>query len=478
MKGLGEAESAELTACLRGTVNTMTTQHILIVDDEPDILNSVRDILEDEGFSVATAENAQQAREQRRAHEPDLVLLDIWMPGEDGISLLKSWKDKEDISFPVVMMSGHGTVETAVEATRLGAFDFIEKPLSLAKLLRVTHQALNAYKAEMAETATAGSTPLPLLEPVGDSQAMQEVREACQRAAQHSTWLLFLGEAGAGKTFTARYVHALSARAEHPFVEVSPGVLQDQSFAEELLGREGASTGGLLDQTGKGTLYFNEIADLDLSAQGVLLAVVEQKLYSHVGGTRQLPLEARIMASTQYDLSERINKGLFREDLYYHLNVLPIQVPALREHAEDIPALLNFYVDYFNNRDGLPYRHFTVAAQNYLRYFSWPGNIRQLRNLVQSLLVMGEGPEISQEEVEEALVRDRVAQAQMTAGLPREVMELPLREAREVFEREYLLRQLELCKGNVSRLAERVGMERTHLYRKMRALGISPKKNS
>ncbi len=452
----------------------MTANHILVVDDEPEIRSSVKDILEDEGFTVALAENAQEARQQREERTPDLVLLDIWMPGEDGVSLLKEWKEQNTLDFPVVMMSGHGTVETAVEATRLGAFDFIEKPLSLAKLLRVTNQALQAARNEPPQAGAPGAGQIPLLEPVGSSQVMSDLREACQRAAQHNTWVFFVGEPGSGKTFAARYVHALSPNADQPFIEVSSGTLDEQTAAEELLGREGGA--GLLEKAGKGTLYFNEIADLDLGAQAVLLSVLEQKSFARVGSDKRQPLQARIMASSRYDLVERVRDGLFREDLYYHLNVLSLQVPPLREHPEDIPELLSFYVDYFNTQEGLPYRHFTVAAQNYLRYFSWPGNIRQLRNLVQSLLVLGDESEVSQEEVEEALVRDRVAQARMTAGLPREVMELPLREAREVFEREYLCRQLELCKGNVSRLAERVGMERTHLYRKMRALGISPRK--
>ena len=455
----------------------MTANHILVVDDEPEIRSSVRDILEDEGFTVAVAENATEARQQRQDKTPDLVLLDIWMPGEDGVSLLKEWKEQDSLSFPVVMMSGHGTVETAVEATRLGAFDFIEKPLSLAKLLRVTNQALQSARNDASQPGTVGSSQIPLLEPVGTSQAVQELKEACERAAQHNTWVFFVGEPGSGKTFAARYVHALSADADQPFVEVSAGTLDEQNAAEELLGKEGGAS-GLLEKAGRGTLYFNEIGDMELGVQGILLSVLEQKSYSRAGGSQRYPLQARVMASSRYDLVERVKEGLFREDLYYHLNVLSLQVPALRDHAEDIPELLTFYVDYFNTQEGLPYRHFTLAAQNYLRYFSWPGNIRQLRNLVQSLLVLGDESEVGQSEVEEALVRDRVAQAKMTAGLPREVMELPLREAREVFEREYLCRQLELCKGNVSRLAERVGMERTHLYRKMRALGISPKKNS
>lgn len=455
----------------------MTAKHILVVDDEPEIRSSVRDILEDEGFVVSVAESAAEARSRREARVPDLVFLDIWMPGEDGVSLLKDWKEAEGLSFPVVMMSGHGTVETAVEATRLGAFDFIEKPLSLAKLLRVASQALAMDQGE-AGTSQALPTSIPLVEPVGESQVIRLLRDECQRAAQHSTHVMLLGEQGAGKTFVARYIHALGPRSSHPFVEVSASTLSEGGMMEELLGQDSGNRAGLLEQAGQGTIFLREIGDLDAVAQTTLLAVLEQGGYSRVGSSKRLKMEARVVVSTQYDLLERGRDGLFREDLFYNLNVLPIQIKPLREHAEDVPDLLKFFVDYFNAQENLPYRHFTLAAQNYLRYYSWPGNVRQVRNMVQRLLILGEDAEISQTEVEEVLVRDRVAQAEMTAGLPQEVMELPLRDAREIFEREYLSRQLEFCKGNVSRLAERVGMERTHLYRKMRALGISPKKSN
>ncbi len=456
----------------------MTAQHILVVDDEPGICSSVKDILEDEGFDVSVAESASEARRLGEEKQPDLVFLDIWMPGEDGISLLKEWKEGRQANFPVVMMSGHGTVETAVEATRLGAFDFIEKPLSLAKLLRVTKQALDAARQrQTAANAPVAAEPVQLLEPVGESEYTRRLKEEYRRAAEHGAPVLLLGAPGVGKSYGARYIHALSERAREPFVEVSCSSLADQGFADELLGNPARGKAGVLEQAAGGTLYFNEIADLDDAAQKLLLGVLEKKEYVRAGSQEKAPITARLMASSQYDLNERIEEGLFRNDLYYHLNVLPIYIKPLNEHPEDVPDALKYYVDYFVSRENLPYRHFTVAAQNYLRYYSWPGNFRQLRNMVQRLLILGGGSEISQAEVEEALVRDRVAQAELTAGLPREVMELPLREAREIFEREYLVRQLEFCKGNVSRLAERVGMERTHLYRKMRALGISPKKN-
>lgn len=456
----------------------MPAQRILVVDDEPEIRSSVRDILEDEGFEVSLAENATEARAKHELEQPDLVLLDIWMPGEDGVSLLKDWKENDGLSCPVIMMSGHGTVETAVEATRLGAFDFIEKPLSLAKLLRAANRALESSATVQVAAAPRESTE-KVSRPVGSSQLMQQLVEQCDRAAQHDTWVFLIGESGTGKTHCARYIHSHSARAGAPFVEVSCSLLSEGAVEEELFGCVGESQRqGYFQQARGGTLYLNEVADLDLQAQSVLLAALEKKAFTPAGGSASEPLSLRLMTSTQYSLERRVKDGLFRDDLYYHLNVLPLQLPSLRDHAEDIPELLKHFVDVFNAEENLPYRHFSLAAQNYLRYYSWPGNIRQIRNLVQRLLILGEGPEIDQAEVEEALVRDRVAQAQLTAGLPQEVMELPLREAREIFEREYLCRQLELCKGNVSRLADRVGMERTHLYRKMRALGISPRKSS
>lgn len=452
----------------------MATQRILVVDDEPEIRNSVRDILEDEGFQVALAENTNEARSLVASQSPDLVLLDIWMPGEDGVSLLKEWSDGAGLPCPVIMMSGHGTVETAVEATRLGAFDFIEKPLSLAKLLRASNRALDAVgRNKTTETAAGASPSIPV--PVGSSAEIVRLREQYEKAAQHDSLVFLMGESGTGKTHAAKYIHSQSSRAKAPFVEVACSSL-GEDLEDELFGNVSGEVEGYFQQARGGTLYLSEVADLDLSSQAALLAALEQKTFSPVGGSPE-PLTFRLMVSTQHDISRRVKEGLFREDLFYHLNVLLLRLPALREHAEDVPALLQYFVDAFNAEESLPFRHFSLGAQNYLRYYSWPGNIRQLRNLVQRLLILGEGPEIDQAEVEEALVRDRVAQAQLTAGLPQEVMELPLREAREIFEREYLSRQLELCQGNVSRLADRVGMERTHLYRKMRALGISPRKN-
>ncbi len=450
----------------------MMPQHILVVDDEPEIRKTVSEILEDEGFTVSHAENAADARAKSAERTPDLVFLDIWMPDEDGVSLLKDWKQSGDSQFPVVMMSGHGTVETAVEATRIGAFDFIEKPLSLAKLLRVTKLALESAASNLNKTAIK----IEIIEPVGMSAQMQHLREQCHKAAQHDTWLMITGEAGTGKSMVARYIHSLSQRKKQPFIEIMPGSIPEEEIAEKLLGVDNGDNikPGLIEEANGGTLFFNEVAELDSPMQALILSVLGHKEFTPTGSTRKIPMNVRVMASTQHNLNQRIADSVFHEELYYHLNVLPLKVVSLREHAEDIPELLSYYVDYFNTSEGLAYRHFTLAAQNYLRYYSWPGNVLQLRNLVQRLLAQNDDEEISQDEVEEALLSDRMEQTQERSSLLDSVIDLPLREARDAFEREYLIRHLEKCHGNVSRLAERVGMERTHLYRKMRALGVKP----
>ena len=447
--------------------------YILVVDDEPDIRHLLQEILEDEGYEVSIAENGEAARRAHRERRPDLVLLDIWMPDVDGISLLKEWaEDGVGLPMPVIMMSGHGTVETAVEATRLGAYDFIEKPLSLAKLLLTIEHALEAERLQRENQGLRRHTHVPQ-EPVGRSAVMQRLREQVKRIAQHDTWILMAGESGSGMNVLAHYLHTCSPHKDRPFIEVSVASLTPENASQELFGSEekGKIHYGLLEQANGGTLFLSDIGDMDLATQGKLNSALESKTFQRVGGDTAVQVFVRVIAATHYDLEALIEQGRFRKDLYYQLNVVPLHVPSLREHREDVPELLNYYVNLYVEQEKLPYRKFSLAAQNRLRNYHWPGNIRELSNLVQRLLIIGAGTEISLDEIEQALG----AQApQIPSGLPLGY-DRPLREAREQFEKAYLEYQLRQHGGSVGKVAKIVGLERTHLYRKLRALDIDPK---
>jgi two-component system nitrogen regulation response regulator NtrX len=457
----------------------MISGHILVVDDEPDIRTLVKEILEDEGFEVSVAESGETARQARRMRRPDLILLDIWMDDVDGITLLREWSEGGSLPCPVIIMSGHATVETAVEATRLGAYDFIEKPISLAKLLLVVNRALEAHKLQQ-ENLGLKRQVQPVSEPAGKSEVMQALREQARRIAQHNTWVLISGEPGAGKEVVARYIHAHSALSDHPFVELAVGSMSAEHSAAELFGSEegGRVVYGRLEQANGGTLLLNNISDMDLQTQARLLSVFQTHSLLRMGGTEPVPVDIRVIATTARDLEQEVREGRFREDLYYHLNVVPLHVPPLREHSEDVPELLNFYVDRFVVQENLPYREFSIAAQNRLRNYSWPGNNRELKNLVQRLLILGQGPIIDMDEVEGVLQESGEAAAVGTGSSATLPLDLPLREAREQFEKVYLEHQLQEVGGSVGKLAKRVGMERTHLYRKLRGLGIDFKKGS
>jgi len=452
----------------------MSSPHILVVDDEPDIRTLVQEILEDEDYAVAVAENGATARHALRERRPDLMLLDIWMPDLDGISLLKEWAEDEGLPCPVIMMSGHGTVETAVEATRLGAYDFLEKPLSLAKLLLTVERALEADKLQKEYVGLKRRTAI-VHEPVGRSAAVQRLREQVKRIAQHDTWVLITGEAGSGRETFARYLHSQSARKERPFVDLGVSAIARNNAARELFGSEedGHIHYGSLEQAAGGTLLLEEVADMDLEIQNQLLGALDTGSFLRVGGSEPVQIDVRIIAATQRNLEEEVRAGRFREDLFYHLNVVPLHIPPLREHNEDMPELLRYYVDYFATHEKLPYRRFSVGAQNYMRNYSWPGNVRELKNLVQRVLILGAGDEISQDEVETTLGAPPAVPTQSLEGMVS--FDQPLRQAREQFEKAYLEYQLEKHGGNVSKMAKEAGMERTHLYRKLRSLGIEIK---
>jgi two-component system, NtrC family, nitrogen regulation response regulator NtrX len=453
----------------------MGAPYILVVDDEPDIRGTVKEILEDEGFEVGTAENGAAARHAMRDRRPDLILLDIWMPDVDGITLLKDWAERDDgLPCPVIMMSGHGTIETAVEATRLGAYDFLEKPLSLVKLLLTIQHAFEADKLQR-ENVRLRRRASASIEPVGRSPAMQRLREQVKRIAQHDTWVLITGEPGSGRETFARYLHVQSARKERPFVDVGVSSIARGNSARELFGSEedGRIQYGALEKASGGTLFLDEVADMDLEAQSQLLGALDTGSFLRVGGREPVKIDVRIIAATQRNLEGDVQTGHFREDLFYHLNVVPLHIPPMRDHHEDVPELLNFYVDFFVTHEKLAYRRFSVGAQNYLRNYAWPGNIRELKNLVQRLLILGAGEDITQEEVEAAMGgRSPTAEREIETLVS---FDQPLREARDQFEKAYLEYQLEKSASNVSRMAKEVGMERTHLYRKLRSLGIEIK---
>ena len=456
------------------TPPAMSRSSILVVDDEPDIRTLVQDILEDEDYEVQVAQDAAHARQALRQRRPDLILLDIWMPDTDGIALLKEWSASGSLPCPVVMMSGHGTVETAVEATRLGAYDFIEKPLSLAKLLLVVERALEADRLLRENRGLREQAGSPA-EPLGNSRIMQSLREQIRRIASHDTWVLISGEAGTGKRTAARYLHRCSQRRNGPLVVVAAGSIAGASSAPELFGSEqgGRVLYGRLEQANHGALLVDEVADLDLPAQVRLLSAINSRSFHRVGGAEPVKVDVRVLAATRVDLEEEVRAGRFREDLYYHLNVVPLRIPPLREHAEDIPQMLEFYLQRLLTRESLPERRFSDAAIARLRRHHWPGNIRELKNLVQRLLILGEGPEITVDEVETALSGARSPDQQLRGGVSLS-LDRPLREARESFERLYLKKQLAAAGGSVGELAKLAGMERTHLYRKLKSLGIDP----
>jgi len=443
------------------------TASILVVDDEADIRELLQEILSEEGYDVEVAANAAEARAARAAQAPDLVFLDIWMPDTDGITLLREWSAIDGYDCPVVMMSGHGTVETAVEATRLGAFDYVEKPLSLTKLLKTVERALDAGRRKRLSSRIQTTT---LALPVGKGKATQALRDQIQQVAPSTSAVLLVGEVGSGREAYARLLHATSGRASKPFTMIIAASLGADPAAA-LFGseRDGRVEPGLLETAAGGTLFINGIEDLSPIAQRMLVGAIEEASYTRVGGRQKLPVDVRWVSSAQQDFDPANLPESFRRDLVAHLNVITLRVPPLRDYAEDVPDLLRYYVDRMVDDQHLPLRRFSVAAQNRLRNYPWPGNLAELKNLVQRVLILGAGEEIRLEEVERELAEKLNVEEPL---VKQDLLALPLREAREQFERAYLQQQLLLCNGKVGQLAKRVGMERTHLYRKLRALGV------
>jgi two-component system nitrogen regulation response regulator NtrX len=451
------------------------TADILIVDDEAAIRETVADILEDEGFRATRAADADEALAAVAAGPPDLVLLDIWLEGSrlDGIAVLDEMKSREP-ELPVLVISGHGTIETAVAAIRKGAYDFLEKPFKADRLLLAIERALEAarLKREVAELRLKARADDAL---IGRSPAMNQIRQAIERVAPTNSRLLITGPPGAGKEIVARQVHAHSRRADAPFLVVNAATMAAENVALELFGTEERGRTvrpGMLERAHGGTLLLDEVADMPLETQGKLLRVLQEQRFTRVGGQQELGVDVRILAATHAQLDEEIQAGRFREDLYYRLNVVPLHVPPLSQRREDIPLFAEHFVEQLSASAGLAVRRLSDEATAILQSAAWPGNVRELKNTIERILIMAPGDPKTPIGVED-LPAELVQAANAALDLHEsDYVTLPLRDARERFERAYLKAQLDRFGGNVSRTAQFVGMERSALHRKLRALDL------
>ncbi|MGJ3260766.1 MAG: sigma-54-dependent transcriptional regulator [Rhodospirillales bacterium] len=449
---------------------------ILIVDDEQDIRSLTSEILQDEGFETREARDSRSALDSVERREPSLVLLDIWLQGSelDGIGILKEIKAHHP-DVPVLMMSGHGTVETAVQAIKFGAYDFIEKPFTADRLLLLIERAIEAQqlRRENAELRMRAGTSLDLL---GNSGSIKEVRQAVDRAAPTNSRIIISGPPGAGKEVIARLVHAQSRRAEGPFCVVNCAAMHPDRMETELFGIEGGEGAGrkvgMFERAHQGTLLLDEIGDMPLETQGKIVRVLQEQIFERVGGNAQVQVDVRVIASTTKDLTAEINAGNLREDLYYRLNVVPIHIPALVERRDDIPVLAQHFMANAAAASGQPSRMFADDALAALQTYGWPGNVRELRNVIERLLIMAPGD--SSQPITGTMLPPEIMGNAPSVDVERnaEIMSLPLRDAREMFEREYLLAQVERFGGNISQTAQFVGMERSALHRKLKSLGV------
>lgn len=453
---------------------------ILIVDDESDIRMLIAGILEDEGYEPREAADGDSALEQIRARAPAMVVLDIWLEGSrlDGLQVLEAIK-AEHPHVPVVMISGHGTIETAVSALKMGAYDFIEKPFKSDRLLVIIQRAMEAadLKRENEELRLRAGGPPEL---VGGSAAIAHVRQGIDRVAPTGSRVLISGPPGSGKEVAARLIHSKSKRAGGPFVVVNCAAMHPDRMEIELFGTEQPVDGqparkvGMFEQAHGGTLLLDEVADMPLETQGKIVRALQEQTFERIGGTKKVQVDVRVIATSNRDLQTAIAEGTFREDLFYRLNVVPIKIPHLRDRREDIPQLARHFMERAAQAAGMAARTIGDDAMAALQSYEWPGNVRQLRNVVDWLLIMAPG------DPREPITADNLP-AEIGSITPEvlrlensaQIMSLPLREARELFEREYLISQMTRFNGNISRTAEFVGMERSALHRKLKALGVT-----
>ena len=448
---------------------------ILIVDDEQDIRDLVSGVLDDEGYGTRTAASADEALAALDERLPSLILLDVWLRGSsmDGIELLRAIKLR-DPQIPVIVFSGHGNIDTAVAAIGHGAADFIEKPFNIDQLMVVIRRAMETSKLRR-ENLELKRGEVSNTDMLGDSAAFRTLKSQLDKVTKSNGRVMLTGPAGSGKEIAARYIHANSSRANAPFVTVSSASVEPDRMEEVLFGREGGSRGiekGLLEEANGGVIYFEEIADMPLGTQSKILRVLVDQRFQRVGGNDKVQVDLRVISSTNRDLNAAIEAGTFREELFHRLNVVPIAVPSLEERREDIPVLAEYFIDMFNKVQGLPLRKLADDARALLQTMLWPGNVRQLKNVVERVLILGDtSDEITAKELpasdEASAVED--GRIVLSGGLAT----LPLREARELFEREYLLTQINRFGGNISRTASFVGMERSALHRKLKSLGVA-----
>jgi len=453
-------------------------KNILVVDDEESIRESLKGILQDEGFRPLVAEDGEEGLTILRDESPDIILLDIWMPGLDGIETLKKIREEYPEQL-VIMMSGHGTIETAVKATKLGAFDFIEKPLSLEKVLLSIQNALKVGEL-VAENRSLKAKLAKDYEMIGDSPAISVLKEQIAIAAPTSAWVLITGENGTGKELVARAIHKLSARRGKPFVEVNCAAIPEELIESELFGHEkGAFTGatalrkGKFDLAHEGTLFLDEIGDMSLKTQAKVLRILQEHKFERVGGSRTLEVDVRVIAATNKHLEEEIERGNFREDLFYRLNVLPFHVPPLRQRLEDIELLSEYFMGYFCRKEGRETKTFSPEALKAMKAYTWPGNVRELKNIVERLAIMVPSRTIGVENLPASITGFRAEEEPLVDDSDGDHT---FREARDLFEREFILKKLRENDWNVSKTAESIQVERSNLHRKIKAFNIELKK--
>ncbi|MBY6134467.1 sigma-54 dependent transcriptional regulator [Nocardioides marinus] len=446
---------------------------ILIVDDERDIRELISDILEDEGFATRKAGSSEECMARLEEAQPALMILDIWLKDSqmDGIDILKTVK-RDNPEIPVVIISGHGNVEIAVAAIKQGAYDFIEKPFNIDQLMVVIRRAMETSRLRRENTDLKRRDSGPA-EMIGTSAAFRTLLGQLEKVTKSNGRVMLTGPAGSGKEIAARYIHANSSRASAPFVTVNCASIEPDRMEEVLFGRESTERGvepGLLEQAHGGVVFFDEVADMPLGTQSKILRVLVDQQFQRVGGNDKVRVDLRVISATNKNLEAEIAAGTFRQELYHRLNVVPVEVPSLADRREDIPLLANHFIAHFNETQGLPLRELTEEAVALMQTMLWPGNVRQLKNLVERVLILGDGS--GPIEAKDLPREEEKPQEDGRVVLSGALATLPLREAREAFEREYLLTQINRFGGNISRTASFVGMERSALHRKLKSLGV------